>query len=274
VALRHDPRPHLPREFARVARFVAEALAAALVVGLFSAIVVAVDLQDRTKKAYDAYLETARTSFVAGALLDRSAPPRPGVVTVSPGRDGGIMDVPGGLIHHWVGATFVRGATLQQALDVSRDYDDYAKVYKTVVASRLIARDGETYHVWMRLKGRGGGVTAVLDVRSTIVYVRRTARSVYSISTLDEIREIRNPGMREELLLPAGRDSGYLWRGNTFTRLSERDGGLLTEMETIGLSRRFPPLLGPIIGPIARAIGRRSVETSLQEFATALGPTG
>jgi hypothetical protein len=244
---------------------------AVVLVACLSSTIVAVDLQDETRKAYDAYLETVRKGFVGRALLDPATSLPPGVVTASPGRGNGIIEVPGGLVHHWRGAAFVRGATLEQALDVSHDYDDYTKVYKPVVASTLIARDGETYRAWMRLKGGGGGVSAVLDVRSTTVYVQTTPRSVYSMSTLDEIREVKNPGARDELLLPAGHDSGYLWRGNTFTRLFERDDGLFIEVESLGLSRRFPPLLGPLIGPIARRIGRRSVEISIQEFVAAIG---
>jgi hypothetical protein len=42
------------------------------------------------------------------------------------------------------------------------------------------------------------------------------------------------------------------------------------EMETIGLSRAFPLMLTWIIEPIARRLGRKSVELSLQEFATAV----
>jgi hypothetical protein len=271
LAPRHDARPCWHVEFVRVARVAAKALAVAFVAAALSSSVIAVDLEDRTRKAYDSYLETVRTGFVARALLDRSDPLPTDEVTVSPGRDNGIIEVPGGLVHHWLGATFVRGATLQRALDVSHDYDDYAKVYRPVVASKLIARDGETYRAWMRLKGGGGGVSAVLDIWSTTVHVRTTS-GVYSVSTLDDIREVRNPGARDELLLPAGHDSGYLWRGNTFTRLSEQDGSLFIEVESIGLSRRFPPLLGRIIGPIARRIGRRSVETSLQEFVAAIEP--
>jgi hypothetical protein len=70
--------------------------------------------------------------------------------------------------------------------------------------------------------------------------------------------------------MEAGRDSGYLWRASTFTCFVETKDGLYVETETIGLSRAFPPLLGWIIEPIARRLGRRSVATSLQEFATAL----
>ena len=54
------------------------------------------------------------------------------------------------------------------------------------------------------------------------------------------------------------------------SRLIERDGGVAVEMETIGLSRAFPRMLAWIIEPIARRLGRKSVELSLQEFASAV----
>ena len=45
-------------------------------------------------------------------------------------------------------------------------------------------------------------------------------------------------------------------------------------METIGLSRPFPPLLGWVIEPVARRMGRGSVGESMQEFAQALSARG
>ena len=91
-----------------------------------------------------------------------------------------------------------------------------------------------------------------------------------AISNADEIREVENAGQSNERLLPAGRDSGYLWRASSFTRFTEREGGVYIETETLGLSREFPPFLGWIIEPIARRLGRKSVERSLEEFIAAI----
>jgi hypothetical protein len=113
-------------------------------------------------------------------------------------------------------------------------------------------------------------MTAVLDVTSRVQYFYPSPGSAFSISTSEEIREVKDPGSPRERHLPAGRDSGYLWRAITLGRLMTRGTGVFVEMETLGLSRRFPPLLGWIIEPIARRIGRRSVELSLQEFRTAV----
>jgi len=41
-------------------------------------------------------------------------------------------------------------------------------------------------------------------------------------------------------------------------------------METLGLSRGFPPFLGWFIEPIARRLGRKSIERSLEQFIAAV----
>jgi hypothetical protein len=107
-------------------------------------------------------------------------------------------------------------------------------------------------------------------VRSSVKFSFPNATTVYSISTSDEICEVKDAGETSEQLLPAGQGSGYLWRAATLSRLVERDGGVAVEMETIGLSRAFPRMLAWIIEPIARRLGRKSVELSLQEFASAV----
>jgi hypothetical protein len=81
---------------------------------------------------------------------------------------------------------------------------------------------------------------------------------------------VKNPGRADEQLLPEGRDSGYLWRANTFTRFVERGDGVHVELQTIGLTRAFPKLLGWFIEPIARRVGRSSVERTLMEFRDAV----
>ena len=153
---------------------------------------------------------------------------------------------------------------------MSYAYDDYHAYYRPVIASRLLTRDGDTYRALLRLRESAGGMTAVLDVTTRVQYFRPDQASAYSMSTSEEIREVKDPGSPGETHLPAGRDSGYLWRAVTLTRLIQRGNGVSVEMETLGLSRGFPPLLGWIIEPIARRIGRKSVELSLQEFRAAV----
>lgn len=231
----------------------------------------AADLQPRTTQAYRAYVDAARDAFVARLRTGVEVPAlADGVISAGAAGTDAIIDVPGGLVHHWRATAFVRGATLDAVVEISSDYAALRSVYKAVVDSTLLERDGDTYRVRMRLKEGGGGVTGVLDVESTIRYVHPTPRSVYLLSDADQIREVVDAGRHSERLLPPGHDSGYLWHASTFTYALEQTDGVYVEMETIGLSRRFPPLLGWLIEPIARHLGRRSVATSLEEFAAAL----
>ena len=138
------------------------------------------------------------------------------------------------------------------------------------MASRLLGREGDTHRALLRIKESAAGISAVLDVRTRIQYFRPTSHSSYSLSKSEEIREVKDAGSAHEHHLPAGRDSGYLWRVATLNCFAERPDGLIVGMETLGLSRTFPPMLGWIIEPIARRLGRKSIELSLQEFSRAV----
>jgi hypothetical protein len=242
------------------------ALAASIVASIHAA-----ELQRRTSDAYDAYLHRARQTFV-GRLqqMPGDVAAQPHGPSAAPAHGDGIIDVPGGLVHHWEGGVFIEDVSLDQAVGVSTAYSSYSTIYANVMASQLLEHDRNTYRVHLRLRESEAGIKAVLDVTSTVTYFFPEAGEAYSISNADEIREVTNAGTNRERLLPAGSDSGYLWRGNTFTRYLSIAGGVYVEIETLGLSRRFPPLLGWIIEPIARRLGRRSVVNALQEYAAAL----
>lgn len=230
----------------------------------------AAELTSQTSMAFDDYLRQAREAFLARVRTDVSPTTKTEGVPARPGREDGIVSVPGGLIHHWVGGAFIPRATLQRALAVSNAYDAYRSIYKEVIASKLVGREGDTYQVLIRIKDSEAGVGAVLDILSTVRYFRPAPRLVYAITTSDQIREVKNAGQTNERLLPAGRDSGYLWRASSFTTLAEQDAGVYVGMETLGLSRGFPPFLGWFIEPIARRLGRKSIERSLEQFIAAV----
>ena len=237
----------------------------------------AADLERRTVEAYEHYVDQAREAFLRRAdgeawtsmtTLVRPAPVR--AITSGPSSPSGrIVKVPGGLVHHWAGATFIPGVDLRRVVDVAQHYDRYPGIYRSVIASRVLARDGDTFRVLARLKEDAGMVSAVLDVQTIVTYVEGP-RFAYSIGVASEIREVKNAGASNERLLSPGHDSGYLWRANTFTRFVELDGGVYVELETIGLSRRFPVLFAWLIEPIARRVGRSSVERTLAEFQAAV----
>jgi hypothetical protein len=230
----------------------------------------AADLQPRTAQAFDKYADEMTRDFVSRAAKNATTARRcDGVIIARAGNGDGILNVPDGLIHHWLGLAFVRGATLKTVEQVARNYPGYSKFYKAVVSSKVLAQQGDTYRVLMRLK-EDAGLTAVLDVRSSVEYRTQRDGSVTAVSKSEEIRQVEDFGNPSESLLPVGHDSGYLWRAHTLTHFVPEKDGVFIVMETLGLSRRFPPMTGWIIEPIARRIGRKSVEGSLEEFLTAI----
>ena len=253
--------------------------ATAMLVVVWVAIAIAADLQDDTRRAFESYSAQATKAFldrVRGGGTDGhhaaagAVAPQDGEVITHPANDDGIIDVPGGLVHHWFSSTFIAGASLRDALEISYDYNNYHSIYKPVLSSRLLSRDGDVYRVLMRIKESGGGLSAVVDVTARVQYFYPDSGNAYSISNSEDIREIRNPGTASEHSLPPGHDSGYLWRAATFTHFVARDHGVLIESEAIGLSRKFPAMLSWFMEPIARRVGKNSVDRSLMEFIVAV----
>jgi hypothetical protein len=252
----------------RVARW---AVVTALV-GLSVSPLVAAALTAAAAKAYVEYIDRARRAFldrvnqpIAAGDTQRAALHREEIIA-GPGGGDGIQTMPDSLIHHWRGTVFIPRTTLSQALSVSRAYPDYPNIFRPVVAAKVLSEGGDSLRVQFRMRQSAGGITGTVDMWSDIRYVRVDPTHAYVISMADTIREVKDAGRPNERYLEPGQDRGYLWRGVTFTRFVEADGGVYMEMETIGLSRAFPPLLGWVIEPIARRIGRASVENSMQEF--------
>jgi hypothetical protein len=246
------------------------------IIGVTASTLVAAVLTEAAAKAYVEYVDRARQAFLSRAnqAVFNSDPERVSLRReeriVRPGGGDGIQNMPDSLIHHWRGTVFIHGVTLDESLSVSRAYGEYPKIFRPVVAATVLSSEGDAFRVQFRMRQSAGGLTATVDVWSNIRYVKSDATHAYVLSSSDSIREVKDAGRSTERYVAAGRENGYLWRGATFTRFVESDGGVYMEMETIGLSRAFPPLLGWVIEPIARHVGRASVEDSVQEFRRAV----
>ena len=230
-------------------------------------------LRPETVAAYNVMAARVERRFVAEARRGTPAITSTllnGEITVAPATDDGILKVPGGLLHHWRGAAFIPGVTLADVLRIARSYDAYAGIYDSVVASRLVAHRGNTHETLMRIAKSEGPVAAVLDIHSTVTYETVTSQRAFSVSVANRISEIRNAGRDDERALPFGQDSGYLWRAHVFSFFVANAQGVYVATETLGLSRRFPTLLAWAIEPVARHLGRNSVEGSLAALREAV----
>jgi hypothetical protein len=226
-------------------------------------------------KAYDDYVakaeeqilreESSVESFVIGTteVRDRrEAALRRGKVVVDD-RGMATAEIPGGLIHHWVGTVFIPGASLADVMAVVQDYDHLARYYAPeVVSSRLISREGDDF--WIALRTRDQRVvTVVMDSEYTVHYGRLDAEHQFSFSHSTRVAEIADAGGAHEHAV-AERDShGYLWRLNSYWRFVEASGGVIVQCEAISLTRGVPTGLGWLIGRYVREIPRESLEQTL-----------
>lgn len=240
--------------------------------------VAAAELQPKTIAAFDRYVRVTEAQMVPEPFLrvDALAPNerqaayaalRRGELHVErlSTREGGkSIDVPSGLIHHWLGAAFVPGASVDQALTLLQDYDRHAEIYRPAIArSQLLSRDGDVFRVYLRFYMKKV-ITVVVNTENEARFTRpgpdRAQSRIYSL----RVAEVADPGTPQEREHPIGNDGGYLWRLYTYWRFLERDGGTYVQCEAISLTRGIPPVLGWIIRPFVTSIPRESLTFTLE----------
>jgi hypothetical protein len=178
-------------------------------------------------------------------------------------QQGKKMEVPDGLVHHWVGLAFIPRATLQRTLSVLQDYDHHQVIYRPYVQrSRLLRHEGDEFQVFLQFH-RKAIVTVVLNAEFRATYQRLHASRIEGRSYSTRIEEVENPGKPDERLKPVGEDRGFLWRLNTYSRLEEKDGGVYFQMESIALTRTIPVALRWLINPFVERIPRESLSLLL-----------
>jgi hypothetical protein len=176
--------------------------------------------------------------------------------------DGRDVAIPFGLVHHWTGSIFVPGADLENLVCWLQEYDEHDRYFQDVEESRLVARQGESFQIFLRLRR-----TKILTVRYTtehaVQYERHGADRISSRSRATRIAELEDPGTPREREKPAGKDRGFLWRLNSYWRFQERPGGVVVELESVSLSRGIPLALRWLIGPYLDSVPRESLEATL-----------
>jgi len=182
---------------------------------------------------------------------------------------GQSIDVPDGLIHHWIGDVFVPGATVAQAIALAEDYDHHQGTYPEVVRSRLLKREGNDFHIFYRLR-KHKVITATLDTEHDVHYFQDDAKRWHSVSISTRIAQVDDPGKPNEREKPVGHDDGFLWRIDSWWRFEQSDGGVYVECESVSLTRDIPKGLGWLIEPFITSIPKESLQNTLGSTRSAL----
>jgi hypothetical protein len=265
--------------------------ALAIVVSVLSAPdVVSVELKAETAAAFDRYVKATQTR------IDRELA-RPGEFLYIEGlpatrrdavlqnlRQGGIyierleardangneIEIPGGLVHHWMGAVFVPGGTVAQAIALAQDYDHHQDIYMPeVVRSELQSRSGDDFKIYYRLR-KHKVITVTLNTLHDVEYFRVDDNHWDSRSVSTRIAEVAGAGQAGEHELPVGNDGGFLWRIDSWWRYEQVEGGVIIESESASLTRDIPTGLGWLIGPFVTSIPKESLRMMLENTRTAL----
>jgi hypothetical protein len=228
-----------------------------------------VELKKETADAFDSYIRATESRLQVqirgGSFLwvdgapERKQRVHMGLVISEPLIGKGDREIPDGLIHDWIGAVFIPGATLAATLRLVEDYDNHKRIYQPeVIDSKLLSRDGNDYKIFMRLLKKKI-LTVVLNTYHDVHYTQLDEKRWYSRSSSTRIAEVERG--RE---LPPGQDHGFLWRLNSYWRFEERDGGVYVECEAISLTRNVPLGFGWLVNPIIRSLPQESLASTLR----------
>jgi len=240
-----------------------------------------VQLKPATIEAFAAYIREAETamehdlsSHQRFLWSDRnskiSQQIREGKIVAQFWAGRGPLKVPQGLIHDWIAAVFIPGATIESVLALIQDYDNYKKTYKPdVLDSRLVARQGGDFQIYLRLLKKKI-IAVVLDTDHEVHYrsLDRTRWLCRSYTT--RIAEVEDAGGPKERVLPPDTGYGFLWRLYSYWRFQQHDGGVYAECRAISLTRDVPFGLGWIIEPIIQKLPKESLIQTLEATRRAL----
>jgi hypothetical protein len=251
----------------------------------------AVELKPETKKAFEEYVRTIETEMAADVAAHRAAVlPRlselqstlvqRGIVAApfahrKTGADASI-DIPDGLINHWVGAVFVPNAKVADVRAVLQDYDNYSRIYAPdVTASKLVHRSGDDFDINLRLH-RDVRVKALFGYAFPVEF---NASYKVDYSTADEtllvrsistrIAQVRDPKKSHTDEYPPDGGDGYLWRLNSYWRVYPSAKGVYVESEAVSLSRSVPGFVAKMVTYFTSNFPRESLESTLTKTKTA-----
>jgi hypothetical protein len=242
----------------------------------------AAELKPETVKAWDQYIDQVNAHMQerardGGKFLwvdeasDRGRQVREGKIVVAPMTQHTPMRVPSGLIHHWIGATFMPNTKIDGVFSVVRDYRRYKEIYApTVIESKSMRQSDLEDEFNMVLMNKSLLMKRALDSEYQSTYVKLDAHRWYSTSYTTRVQEIEDYGEANEHRLPLNEGSGYIWRLYGITRFQETEGGVYVEVEGIALSRDIPGAFRLMVDPIVRRVSKGSVMTSLKQTEDAI----
>lgn len=246
----------------------------------------AIELQSTTLAAWQDYVlgadvhtqsrQAAKDSFLwIDESADRARRVRRGETVVAPLLDHGMRPVPNGVIHHWIGAVFVPGATVESLLAVVHDYGRYREIYRPGVAdSKSLAANANDQTFSMIWQRRVLFIDAAVQGWYRAHDVLADSRRGYRVVDATRIQQIEDYRHASEHPLPPDTGDGFMWRIHSIARFEQRDGGLYLEIEAMALTRDIPASLQWLVAPVIKRLSVNSLVTTLEQTRKAVSAKG
>ena len=233
-----------------------------------------VQLKPETLQAFEAYIRAAEAGMEQTLLGEpffwwegdpkRASQVRQGKIVAELWRGKSPVRVPAGLLHDWIGAAFIPGATVAGILARIQDYDNYKNIYRPeVMDSKLIARQGDDFQIYLRVLKKKI-ITVVLDTDHDVHYFQVNGTRWGCRSYTTRTAEVDDAGKPKEKIYPPDAGYGFLWRLYSYWRFEERDGGAYAECRAISLTRDIPAVFKWIIEPMVRTLPKDALIQSLK----------
>ncbi len=177
------------------------------------------------------------------------------------------IEVPDGMIHHWRGSVFIPGVTLDFVMSRVENPKSEDTKQEDVLDSSVLQRSPGQLKLYLKLQ-RSKIVTVIYNTEHDVRYKRLGDGRAASSSVATKIAEIERLAGNREREKPEGKDSGFLWRMNSYWRYQQVNGGVIAECESITLSRSVPFVLLPAIRPLINSVAKESMARTLQSLRT------
>ncbi len=223
-------------------------------------------LNPEAVRAYDAYVRDYDSSGKLWMDSQAQLTEKPAAAVIAE------KDVPGGQIHHTVGAIRIPGATIESVHAQLQNYAAYQAIYRpdVVKSSAELLPDStpekQHYRVSLRLVQSTLWVVAGFEGIYDSHYEKLSPSTSLTRSRSISIRELKDAKDPSQGTYAEGEDHGFLWRTGSWWHARERAGGVDLELTNISLTK--PPPTGA--GWWASRKSKQTVENLLNQTRAAV----
>lgn len=250
----------------------------------------AAELKPETLRAWERYIELTEQRIASelassdGFLARDSLADADARKVLTPNRvfirklrtrniEGKKLSIPKGMVHHWLGSILIPNVELSDVVSWVQDCENFEKYVKEVEGATLLYHEGDDYRFNLRIRAKRV-TTVYYNTEHAVHYEHHGPGKSSSKTEATRIVQIDEAGTANEREKPEGKDSGYLWRWNSYWRFKQEGSGVVVECETVSLSRSVPNVFWWFVKPFISSVPKESLQSTLVSLGEGVQSTG